>query len=43
MRPADVPLLLGSPGRIEHDLGWKAERPLPQTLSDILTAFRARG
>ena len=43
MRPADVPLLLGSPARIEHDLGWKAERPLQQTLSDILTAFRARG
>jgi GDP-4-dehydro-6-deoxy-D-mannose reductase len=43
MRPADVALLLGSAARIEHDLGWKAERPLQQTLSDILTAFRARG
>jgi GDP-4-dehydro-6-deoxy-D-mannose reductase len=43
MRPADVPLLLGSPARIEHDLGWKAERPLQQTLADILNAFRAGG
>jgi GDP-4-dehydro-6-deoxy-D-mannose reductase len=43
MRPADVPLLLGSPARIEHDLGWKAERPLQQTLADILTAFRVGG
>lgn len=43
MRPADVPLLLGSPARIELALGWKAGRPLQQTLSDILTAFRARG
>jgi GDP-4-dehydro-6-deoxy-D-mannose reductase len=43
MRPADVPLLLGSPARIERDLGWKAVRPLEQTLSDILTSFRERG
>jgi GDP-4-dehydro-6-deoxy-D-mannose reductase len=43
MRPADVPLLLGDPARIERDLGWKAGRPLQQTLSDILTSFRVRG
>jgi GDP-4-dehydro-6-deoxy-D-mannose reductase len=43
MRPADIPLLLGDPSRIERDLGWRAERPLEWTLLDILTAFRARG
>ena len=43
MRPADIPLLLGSPERIERDLGWKAARPLEQTLADILTSFRERG
>jgi GDP-4-dehydro-6-deoxy-D-mannose reductase len=40
MRPADIPLLLGSPARIERDLGWRAERPLEQTLHDILTRER---
>jgi GDP-4-dehydro-6-deoxy-D-mannose reductase len=40
MRPADIPLLLGSPARIERDLGWRAERPLEQTLLDILTQAR---
>jgi GDP-4-dehydro-6-deoxy-D-mannose reductase len=43
LRPADIPLLLGDPSRIEGDLGWRAERPLEQTLLDILTSFRARG
>ncbi len=42
MRPSDIPLLLGSAARIERDLGWRAERPLEQTLGDILTHFRAR-
>lgn len=43
LRPADVPLLLGSPARIERDLGWHVERLLDQTLLDILTSFRTRG
>jgi GDP-4-dehydro-6-deoxy-D-mannose reductase len=43
LRPADIPLLLGSPAHIERDLGWRAELPLEQTLSDILTSFRERG
>jgi GDP-4-dehydro-6-deoxy-D-mannose reductase len=42
LRPADIPLLLGSPARIEHDLGWRPERPLEQTLLDVLTYFRSR-
>jgi GDP-4-dehydro-6-deoxy-D-mannose reductase len=43
LRPADTPLLLGDASRIERDLGWRAERPLEQTLLDTLTFFRARG
>jgi GDP-4-dehydro-6-deoxy-D-mannose reductase len=43
LRPADTPLLVGDASRIERDLGWRAERPLEQTLLDILTFFRARG
>jgi GDP-4-dehydro-6-deoxy-D-mannose reductase len=43
LRPADIPLLLGDPARIERDLGWRAVRPLEGTLQDILTSFRARG
>jgi GDP-4-dehydro-6-deoxy-D-mannose reductase len=42
VRPNDIPLLCGSPARIERDLGWRAERPLEQTLGDILTSFRER-
>jgi GDP-4-dehydro-6-deoxy-D-mannose reductase len=42
LRPADIPLLLGSPARIERDLGWRAERPLEQTLLDVLAYFRSR-
>jgi len=34
LRPADIPLLLGSPARIERDLGWRPDRPLEQTLLD---------
>ncbi len=36
LRPADIPLLLGDATRIGHDLGWRVERPLEQTLLDIL-------
>jgi GDP-4-dehydro-6-deoxy-D-mannose reductase len=43
LRPADTPLLLGDASRIERDLGWHTERPLEQTLLDILTYFRERG
>jgi GDP-4-dehydro-6-deoxy-D-mannose reductase len=42
LRPADIPLLCGDPGRIAHDLGWQADRPLEQTLLDTLTFFRER-
>jgi len=42
LRPADIPLLCGDPRRIAHDLGWRANRPLEQTLLDTLTFFRER-
>jgi GDP-4-dehydro-6-deoxy-D-mannose reductase len=42
LRPADIPLLCGSPERIARDLGWRADRPLEQTLLDTLTFFRER-
>ena len=42
LRPADIPLLCGDPARIAHDLGWRANRPLEQTLLDTLTFFRER-
>jgi GDP-4-dehydro-6-deoxy-D-mannose reductase len=40
LRPADIPLLLGSPALIERELGWRAGLPLEQTLRDTLTFFR---
>jgi GDP-4-dehydro-6-deoxy-D-mannose reductase len=41
LRPHDIPLLCGDPSRIERELGWRAARPLAQTLADTLDAFRA--
>ncbi|CAA9311293.1 MAG: GDP-mannose 4,6-dehydratase [uncultured Gemmatimonadetes bacterium] len=37
VRPVDVPLLLGDPGRIRA-LGWTPEIPLRRTLADLLAA-----
>lgn len=41
VRPVDVPLLLGDPGRMRA-LGWAPEIPLGQTLADLLAAEAAR-
>jgi GDP-4-dehydro-6-deoxy-D-mannose reductase len=41
LRPSDVPLLLGDPGRIERELGWRAAIPLERTLGDVLARERA--
>jgi GDP-4-dehydro-6-deoxy-D-mannose reductase len=41
-RPQDQDLLLGDPGRLERDLGWRPEIPLEQSLSDVLEYWRAR-
>jgi GDP-4-dehydro-6-deoxy-D-mannose reductase len=42
MRPADVPRLVGDPGRIEAETGWRATRPLQRTLEDVLAEWRLR-
>ena len=42
LRPSDVPVLLGDPSKIERAVGWKAEMPFEQTLSDLLEYWRTR-
>jgi GDP-4-dehydro-6-deoxy-D-mannose reductase len=42
LRPADVPWLVGDPGRIARDVGWRAEIPLEETLQGVLDEWRAR-
>jgi GDP-4-dehydro-6-deoxy-D-mannose reductase len=39
-RPNDVPLLLGDPTRIHHELGWRPEIPLDRTIDDLLDYWR---
>jgi GDP-4-dehydro-6-deoxy-D-mannose reductase len=40
LRPADVPWLVGDPGRIVRDTAWRAEIPLDRTLADVLEEWR---
>lgn len=40
VRPAEIPRLVGDPGRVEAATGWRAEIPLEQTLADTLVAAR---
>ncbi len=42
LRPADVPYLVGDPARAARDTGWRARRPLAETLRDVLEEWRAR-
>ena len=42
LRPADVPVVLGNPGRIASEVGWQATIPIEQTLSDLLEYWRQR-
>ena len=41
MRPVEVPVLRGDPGRLQAATGWKPEVPLDQTLADVLAHWRA--
>jgi len=41
-RPSDNPILLGDPGRIERELGWRSEIPLDRTLADLLDYWRRK-
>src|SRR4029078_1740766 len=34
LRPLDVPLLLGDPARLHAATGWRATRPLDESLAD---------
>ncbi|MDX6560865.1 MAG: GDP-4-dehydro-6-deoxy-D-mannose reductase [Gaiellales bacterium] len=40
MRPADIPLLVGSPRRLGEATGWRPKRSLDETLADVLDAAR---
>jgi GDP-4-dehydro-6-deoxy-D-mannose reductase len=40
MRPADIPLLVGSPRRLTEATGWRPKRSLDETLADVLDAAR---
>ncbi len=42
LRPADVPVLVGDPSRLQAATGWKPEIPLEQTLEDLLSDWRQR-
>jgi GDP-4-dehydro-6-deoxy-D-mannose reductase len=41
-RPSDVPVLCGSPEKIERAVGWRVRIPLEQTLTDLLDYWRQR-
>jgi len=40
VRPVEVPVLRGDPGRLVEATGWKPEIPLDQTLADVLAHWR---
>jgi GDP-4-dehydro-6-deoxy-D-mannose reductase len=42
LRPADVPVQIGDPARLEQATGWKPRVPLDQTLRDLLNDWRHR-
>jgi GDP-4-dehydro-6-deoxy-D-mannose reductase len=42
VRPVEVPVLRGDPGRLSAATGWVPERPLEQTLGDVLSFWRAQ-
>lgn len=41
-RPADIPVLLGDPGRLRRDTGWEPRRAIADTLNDLLEYWRAQ-
>ncbi len=42
VRPVEVPVLRGDPGRLVEATGWKPEIPLEETLADVLAYWRAQ-
>ncbi len=41
MRPVEVPVLRGDPGRLTGATGWAPELTLDRTLADVLAHWRA--
>ena len=39
-RPNDLPLIVGDPGRIHRELGWRAAIPLERTVDDLPEYWR---
>jgi GDP-4-dehydro-6-deoxy-D-mannose reductase len=42
LRPSDVMVLEGTPRKIQQAIGWQAQIPFDQTLSDLLEYWRHR-
>jgi GDP-4-dehydro-6-deoxy-D-mannose reductase len=42
LRPADIPALIGDPGKLRQATGWRPQLPLDQTLRDLLGYWRER-
>lgn len=42
LRPSDNPLVLGDPTRSAQELGWRAEIPIEQTMTDLLGWWRGQ-
>jgi len=42
LRPVDLPVLRGDPGRLHNATGWQPEIPIEQTLADLLDDMRQR-
>jgi GDP-4-dehydro-6-deoxy-D-mannose reductase len=39
-RPNDTPVIVGDPGKLQRELGWRPEVPFEQTLEDLLNYWR---
>ena len=42
LRPSDVMILEGDPGKVHKATGWKVEIPFEQTLTELLDYWRQR-
>lgn len=43
LRPADIPSLVGDPGRLMADTGWRPHRTLDETVRDLVAELRSGG
>jgi GDP-4-dehydro-6-deoxy-D-mannose reductase len=42
LRPLDIPVLIGDPGKLQRATGWSPRYPLERTLGDLLQYWRDR-